>query len=241
MSTVAQPKQRARAKMEEAVPLAQATQAAYAKLVEQFKRSMGLPTEAAIAMADKSVAAALERALNKPPQDITWVELHSLPAEAAVSRWEEILEAAREEQHSGHFVAQANGATTPWERAQFLAIREDLAQQWKPQGGVEWQLIDAMALAQAQFMSWVTALAMWASKGAESFGPKCTDESGRPTPRISEAEAIERAGAMAERFNKIFLRTLRALSDLRRHPLMVVVQNANQVNVGGQQVNVAQG
>jgi hypothetical protein len=51
---------------------------------------------------------------------------------------------------------------------------------------------------------------------------------------------MERAAAMADRFNRIFLRTLRALRDLRRYATPVVVQNAGQVNVAGQQVNIAQ-
>ena len=45
---------------------------------------------------------------------------------------------------------------------------------------------------------------------------------------------------MMERFHKLFLRTLRALQDLRRHSPPVIVQNAGQVNVGSRQVNVAQ-
>jgi hypothetical protein len=40
---------------------------------------------------------------------------------------------------------------------------------------------------------------------------------------------------MVDRFNRIFLRTLRALRDLRKHAPTVVVQNAGQVNVGEQQ------
>jgi hypothetical protein len=44
---------------------------------------------------------------------------------------------------------------------------------------------------------------------------------------------------MADRFHRIFLRTLRALRDLRRYAGPVIVQQAGQVNVGGQQVNVA--
>ncbi len=43
---------------------------------------------------------------------------------------------------------------------------------------------------------------------------------------------------MVERFHGVFLRSLRALTELRRRPLAVVVQNAGQVNVGGQQVNL---
>jgi hypothetical protein len=46
---------------------------------------------------------------------------------------------------------------------------------------------------------------------------------------------------MADRFNRMFLRTLRQMRDLRRYGTPVVIQNAGQVNVaanGGQQVNV---
>jgi hypothetical protein len=45
---------------------------------------------------------------------------------------------------------------------------------------------------------------------------------------------------MADRFNRVFLRTLRALSGMRKAQL-VAVQNANQANVARRQVNVASG
>ena len=44
---------------------------------------------------------------------------------------------------------------------------------------------------------------------------------------------------MVERFHRMYLRSFRALRDLRRYAPSVVVQNAGQVNVGGQQVNVS--
>lgn len=44
---------------------------------------------------------------------------------------------------------------------------------------------------------------------------------------------------MADRWQKTFLRTLRALRDLRRYASNVVIQNAGQVNLANQQVNVA--
>jgi hypothetical protein len=96
-----------------------------------------------------------------------------------------------------------------------------------------------MALAQGGWLFWPGALGRWASLGVEEFGRESKDRWGRATPRLSTGEAIERAGAMADRFNKVFLRTLRALRDLRRYAPTVIVQNAGQVNVGGQQVNVA--
>ena len=57
-------------------------------------------------------------------------------------------------------------------------------------------------------------------------------------PRLTAVEAMNQSAAMADRFHRMFMRTLRALRDLRRYSPAVIVQNAGQVNVGGQQVNV---
>jgi hypothetical protein len=50
-------------------------------------------------------------------------------------------------------------------------------------------------------------------------------------------QVIGRMAAMIERFNRLFVRDLRALRDLRR--VAVVVGNAGQVNVAENQVNVS--
>jgi hypothetical protein len=58
------------------------------------------------------------------------------------------------------------------------------------------------------------------------------------TPRVSDAEALAEAAGMVERLHRLYVRTLRALQDLRRlEP--VVVRRAGQVNVAHQQINVA--
>jgi hypothetical protein len=57
-------------------------------------------------------------------------------------------------------------------------------------------------------------------------------------PRLSVAEALDQAEAMVERCHRLYLRTLGALQDLRRRP-PVVVRRAGQVNIAGQQVNLA--
>ena len=50
------------------------------------------------------------------------------------------------------------------------------------------------------------------------------------------------AGVMVDRFNCfLFLYTLRQMRDLRRYALGVTIQNARQVNIGQQQVNVVDG
>lgn len=60
-----------------------------------------------------------------------------------------------------------------------------------------------------------------------------------PLARQNEVEATREAADMADRWQKTFLRTLRALHDLRRFASPIVIQNAGQVNVANQQVNVA--
>ena len=81
----------------------------------------------------------------------------------------------------------------------------------------------------------------WQVVLATLIGAACLEqEEGCWKPaRQTDAEAIDHAAAMMDRFNSIFLRSLRALCDLRRYSGPVIVQNAGQLNVGGQQLNVA--
>ena len=47
---------------------------------------------------------------------------------------------------------------------------------------------------------------------------------------------------MADRYNRLFLRSLRQLRDLRRYRVPVTINNPQQVNIaadGGQQLNVS--
>ena len=58
-------------------------------------------------------------------------------------------------------------------------------------------------------------------------------------PRVGEHEATVGAVEMVDRWNRTFLRNLRALRDLRRYAVNVTIQGPGQVNVGERQVNVA--
>ena len=53
-------------------------------------------------------------------------------------------------------------------------------------------------------------------------------------PRVGEAEYVERALKMADRFLRMFLRTLRALRDLCRYTAKIMIHNQGQVNIGEQ-------
>lgn len=65
------------------------------------------------------------------------------------------------------------------------------------------------------------------------------DEGRWAPPRPSDAEALDRAAAMMDRYNRVFLRTLRASCDTRRHGGPVIVKKGGQMNVAQRQVNVA--
>jgi len=58
-----------------------------------------------------------------------------------------------------------------------------------------------------------------------------------------ELETVEHAAQMADRYQRAFQRTLRAMRDLRRYSTPVTINNPQQVNIaadGGQQVNFAE-
>jgi hypothetical protein len=98
--------------------------------------------------------------------------------------------------------------------ARFLAVRHDLLEAWQPRDGIERRLMGVLAQAQTAQLQWQEVRTLRSSAG--SSGER---KEGRCEPvRVSDAEAVEQAAAMVERFHGIFLRTLRALCDLRRRP-----------------------
>jgi hypothetical protein len=213
--------------------------------VEYHKKTLKLTTEEALAKAEESCSLSqMWRILDCPPEEVHWADLEDLAAKAperALLRWEEVKQAAREELQSGHRAASALEGYFPdaWECARFLAIRDDLIEALQPRNGVERQLIDQMAEARTHVLYWQRRLALRASVEPLRVRREVEERGDWETPRVSQAEDMDQSAAMVDRFNKIYVRTLRALCNLRKGSLAVVVQNAGQVNVGGQQVNVA--
>jgi hypothetical protein len=231
----------------EAGPLAREMHAAFVRELHTFQEAYKESLDEARARARGPLPPPLrERLLKAPPEQLSWYELNQLAREdtdGAARRWEAIKQAARDELRTGHRAAKALEAVsrTPWQRARFLVLREEMAREWQPRGGVEWQLIDTLAQAQTAWEFWMDGLMLRANITAQDERRGVRETGQRIAPRASDAEATDQAGAMAERFNRIYLRTLRALHDLRRQGPRVVVKGAGQVNVGSQQVNLRNG
>jgi hypothetical protein len=193
----------------------------YRTRVQYQRVAQGLSDEEALTKAAEPCPLGEQfRIMDCPPEEVGWSELHDLARSSpdrAADRWNEIKEAARQDVRSGfRAVAAVRGHDqSAWNVARFLAVREELSDGWQPRNGVERQLVDMRAQSQ-------TALNFWLDQVMQGHG-------------VDEA-----AGAMADRFGRMFARLVRVMSNLRKVPMAVVVQNAGQVNVGGQQINVSE-
>ena len=142
-----------------------------------------------------------------------------------------------------------------WNIARYLGVRESFIDDWQPNGGIEVALIDMMAQTYFQWQFWLEQTvkrsetkervenheySKWIAQRKAEYKINGWSEGEWSRPYVSEQQALEHAVQMADRFNRIFMRTLRQLRDLRRYS-PVTINNPNQVNIaadGGQQVNV---
>jgi hypothetical protein len=229
----------------EASTLAREMAGAFRAYVEYHKKLYRLSAPEALAKAEAPVPPNYEeRILRGPPDEVSWNDLEYVAernADLAAQCWERIKLSALEELQSGHRAAKVmeGYSSQCWQRAQFLAIRNDLAKEWQPRNGIERQLIDMLAQAQTLLFLWQETLSM--RSHYESWSEKRDiDERGkRSLPRVMDSEALEQAATMVERCNRIFLRTLRTLRELRSPAPALLVRNAEQLNILHQQVNVS--
>jgi hypothetical protein len=229
----------------EALAVARETAGAFGRMVEEIRDGYKLQAQEAVAKArELCQQPGDDSILHKSPEAVSWIDLNILgdrDPELALRRWEEIKQAAREELQCGFRAARSveEFEAAPWQRAQFGAIYRELGEQWKASNGIERQLVETMAVAHAKWLFWLARETFLCH--IQAIGERRSPKEEWHPPRVSDAEAFEQAAMMAERYNRIYLRTLRALRDLRRYTPAVIVQNAGQVNVAGQQVNVATG
>jgi hypothetical protein len=178
----------------------------------------------------------------------------------AENLWEMMKADAAEEFESGHLASKTLTPTlylrTAWTVAKYLGLRESFIAEWQSRGGIELSCIDMMAESVLMFQYWLEQSVVRSKteprksspgfiQWLEAQNPRRDVSSGYTNghwdiPYVSEQAAIDHAAQMADRWHRIFMRTLRNLRDLRR--FAIIINNPRQVNIareGGQQVNVA--
>lgn len=199
----------------------------------------------------------LKHVLSQSVTSLSWYGLEKLyhhSPQLVKQVWRVICEEARNELLHGHRMARNFEVTDwqrdPWTRAQFLAIRNGFVDEWKPKGAIELAMIDMMAQAYSEYQYWVEETHRrsttemkdhYRSQDEENHYKKA--KGNWIAPRVYEQAATEHALQMMDRYNRLFLRTLRQLRDLRRYAAPVTINNPQQVNIaadGGQQINNAQ-
>ena len=177
------------------------------------------------------------------PEGLDWNLLDAAFAEdpsRALAAWERLKQTGIQEQATGDRALRSLVGNTPWERTQFLALWHSIANEVQPRGGVEYALIDSMALTFTQHLAWLTTadnLRAYEAKAEQ----QSIDKSYRwEPPRMASSDWIQLSIEMADRYQRMFIRAARTLKDLRRTAPQVMVGAAGQVNVGAQQVNVAE-
>jgi hypothetical protein len=212
----------------------------------------------------KEAAELFSRLMSYSIDMVDFHDLHELwgaDPKAAVFIWESMKAHGRDEFESGHLASKAlmpvHYMRTAWNAASYLGMRESLIIDWQPSGAMELTLIDMLAQAFMQYQYWLKESVIRTQTVPRTEEPEYTQWKQYKTaaakangwshgwwdiPYVKEQASIEHAAQMADRWNRIYMRTLRNLRDLRRYSVPVTINNPQQVNIaadGGQQVNVS--
>jgi hypothetical protein len=123
--------------------------------------------------------------------------------------WSRVREAADDELQSGKRGAKIAGEnTTPYSLAQYLAIRDSFADQWRPQGGIESAMVEMLSISYSLQMYWSTVAHDRAIRthDAQREQVKRFESGGWKSPYQSEADAVDQAHRLADGYNRQFLR-----------------------------------
>jgi hypothetical protein len=152
----------------------------------------------------------------------------------AIELWRAIRLEARDEFLSGHYGARPFEALEShhevFRRAQYLAVRDGLIEEWRPRGASEFILIDQMTQAYVMQLHWMEE-AMRRAQGeprVESYDYRQWIERRKVEDRVNQwnrgdwdlpyqhqAEAVEQASRLVELFAKSFQRAARQLANIR--------------------------
>lgn len=190
---------------------------------------------------------------------VGWDDLADLIEEdegRGLALWQRLKAEAAEELATGMRTARALErpvADRPADRAAFVAVLAALRRSLAPRDELEDLLVQQMAAVYDLHLSWQSLLArrmeeeVWHGerdkrRALEWMGPAQRERyealEGWLPPRVSDAEAVEQAAVLSDRFQRAFLRLLKAFRDNRRLFASLIVAGG-QINIGEQQLNIA--
>ena len=234
--------------------------AGFLRRVDYYRSSAGgsLSVEEARAAAfkagtsDEEARKLLADLMRLPLDKIGFADLMDLQAvdpQTAEKFWESVKVEGQKEFESGHAAAHAlfpaGYQKTPWNVGRYLGLRESFTAEWQPGGGIELSLIDMLAQTFFQYQYWLEQTikrsetterrihpeyARWLADRKREVRANSYLEGEWLAPELSQAEAIQHAAEMADRFHRMYMRTLRQLRDLRRYS-PVTINNVNQVSI----------
>jgi hypothetical protein len=215
---------------------------------------------------DESVRRKVNKLMAEDLGDLDFVEfmeVHVAAPRVAEGMWELLKEEARQEFASGHLASRKilplGEMRTPLAVAQYIALRESFVDGSRTPTGAELALMDMLAQSYTQWQFWLKETVTRSRTPARNEDPEYSEWKARMRemdpksfpgqrkegewwrPYLSDKLSIEHAAQEAERWNRMFLRTLKQLRDLQRFS-PVMINNAGQVNIaadGGQQINLA--
>ena len=191
---------------------------------------------------------------------VSWLELANLiehDAERGQAAWQHLKNEAVQELVTGFRVARSlepSVTSRPYERAQFKVMLDQLRSSLAPRDGLEELLIQQMASVLELNLRWqrlvVQRMETEAWQGERdkrqmlnSMTPAQRERyqkaEGWVPARMTDAESLEQAVMMADRYQRAFLRLMKAFRDNRRLFRALVVAGG-QVNIGERQINVKQ-
>lgn len=219
----------------------------YYELVEFYKKYEKLSTSDAIAKAEsRPHELYLAELRTRPLEQFSWWDINSLNdqhAELATAIWQDLKAAARDDLSSGQYALSHVVEKSPYENALYLAVRDAFREQWKPQNGGEQLLVDQLTQMYCEYLFWLHRLEVRTNIDRDYEDAK-VKSNGKWKPSMdygTTPEWLEATSNMVERFHRLFLRTLRALRDLRRWNVNVNINNSGQVNIGQEQINRVEG
>ena len=217
--------------------------------VRFYQEAYKLSREDAEAKARSNIEFDRRTAINGPPEHVSWITLGRLAEEDPIAyeeAWIRLKLFALHELESGFRAAKAVSLGFdfgPYDRAKFIVMRTAICEEWNPLTGSESMLCDMLAQIQLGWEAWLGRHMMQLSIGITRERSlrmaEDADVNAYVPPRLSEAEAYEESALMMERFQRMFLRVVRALRELKRGSPNLVVHQAQQVNLADKQVNVA--